>query len=250
MKILKAEADRFGGIIVETDAIDAADGGFGENLAHSLEAWQRQGFKVVWIDVPIVKSVLIPQATQAGFNFHHSSEESLMLTKRLVVDAFIPPYATHYIGAGGVVLNEARELLVVSENFRRDKSRPYWKLPGGALSPGEHLIDGVVREILEETGIRAQFEALVCFRHMHGYRYGKSDIYFVCRLSSLTHEITKDDHEIDACRWMPVDEYLGSEFVGDFNKRIVRSALESNGIPSSWVDGYSNPNSHEFFMPA
>jgi len=59
------------------------------------------------------------------------------LTKRLEEDALIPEYATHYIGAGGVVLNENRELLVVSELHRRSES-PYYKLPGGALHPGEH----------------------------------------------------------------------------------------------------------------
>ncbi len=250
MDILKATADRFGGIVIDADAVDATDAEFAVRLAHSVETWQREGFKVVWIELPIEKAALIPPTAQAGFSFHHSREMHLTLTKRLEPDAFIPPYATHYIGAGGVVLNDERELLVVSERYRRDHSRPYWKLPGGALMPGEHLVDGVVREVFEETGIRAQFDTLVCFRHWHGYRYGKSDIYFICRLSPLSSEITKDDHEIDDCCWMPVDDYLGSEYVGDFNKRIVRSALDSHGIPRSWVDGYSDPDSYEFFIPA
>ena len=157
----------------------------------------------MWLNVPVARAALIPIATEAGFRFHHSSEEYLMLTQPLEEGAFIPPYSTHYIGAGGVVLNEQRELLVVSERFRRDTSRPYWKLPGGALNPGEHLVDGVVREVFEETGVRAEFEALVCFRHWHGYRYGKSDIYFICRLRPLSMEIVKEEGEMTPVNGCP-----------------------------------------------
>jgi 8-oxo-dGTP pyrophosphatase MutT (NUDIX family) len=176
-----------------------------------------------------------------------------MLTLRLVPGSFIPPYATHYIGAGGVVLNGGRELLVVTEAIHR-KSRPhYYKLPGGALKPGEHLVDGVMREICEETGIRTQFESLVCFRHWHGYRYGKSDIYFVCRLSPLSYDLKCQDGEIEQCLWLPVEEYLAAESVGVFNKRIVQAALEcEGGLVPRWVEGYElevDQATREIFLP-
>ena len=162
--------------------------------------------------------------------------------------AYIPPYASHYIGAGGVVLNDRRELLVVCEKYRRT-GRPYYKLPGGALHAGEHLVEGVVREVREETGVHAQFDALVCFRHWHGYRHGKSDIYFVCRLSPLSEEVNMQAEEIEECRWMPVEEYLGSEFVSVFNKRIVEAALSSPGVAPTEIEGYADPSKYEFFMP-
>ena len=74
--------------------------------------------------------------------------------------------------------------------------KPAYKLPGGALHQGEHLLDGVMREVYEETGVRAKFESLVCLRHWHGYRYGKSDIYFICRLSPLSEEINMQAEEM------------------------------------------------------
>lgn len=250
MYLLKATANRFGGIEIDTPDLPSDPEHFREGLSHSLDAWGREGFKVVWLNVPTALSALIPVATQAGFQFHHCTDKYLMLVLQLEESAFVPPYATHYIGAGGVVLNVRRELLVVSERYRRDMSRPYWKLPGGALHPGEHLVDGVVREVFEETGVRAKFDALVCFRHWHGYRYGKSDIYFICRLKPLSEEIAQDDSEIDDCQWMPVEQYLNSDYVGGFNKQIVRAALESPGLPPSWVEGYDNPLTHEFFLPS
>jgi 8-oxo-dGTP pyrophosphatase MutT (NUDIX family) len=171
-----------------------------------------------------------------------------MLTLRLVEGAIIPPYASHYIGAGGVVINDQRDLLVVSERFRSRRG-PSYKLPGGALHPGEHLVDGVIREVYEETGVAAEFQALACFRHWHGYRYGKSDIYFVCRLRPLSHEIFMQAEEIAECLWMPVDAFLSDAGVHAFNKEIVRAALESPGLAPSLIDGFEDDGKREFFMP-
>jgi len=58
-----------------------------------------------------------------------------------------------------------------------------------------------------------------------------------------------DETEIEESIWMPIDEYLTSDFVGTFNKKIVQAALESPGISSTWVDGYDNHATHEFFFP-
>ncbi len=54
-----------------------------------------------------------------------------------------------FLGAGGIVINEAGELLVI----QRDDTRT-WTYPGGALDMGELPTDAVVREVEEETGIK------------------------------------------------------------------------------------------------
>lgn len=62
------------------------------------------------------------------------------------------------ISVRGVVLHEGKLLCVrlkaYKEHLKRDNS--YWCLPGGGLDEGEALIDGVKREMLEETGVEAQ----------------------------------------------------------------------------------------------
>ena len=241
--------NRFNGIEIRSDCLPPRPEEFQRRLTESLHAWTAAGHPVVWLDVPIELAQFIAPATAAGFVFHHSSERMLTLLYTCEPEAIVPAYATHFIGAGGVVFNDNRELLVVSEWHRRDRSRPYYKLPGGALQPGEHLIDAVVREVLEETGVQAAFEALVCFRHWHGYRWNKSDIYFICRLSALSAEITAQPNEIEEAKWMPVDEYLASEFVSPFNKRVVQASLQSPGISPEEMDGYADPDRYEFFMP-
>ena len=249
MKPLDAKTNPFGGIMPVPELLPEDPLEFGRRLRYSQDVWAAQGLKVVWLDVSISRSELVPIAVDAGFTYHHAAEDYLLLTLRLQKGALIPQYASHYIGAGGVVLSDDNELLVVSERHRRGRG-PSYKLPGGALHTGEHLADAVVREVFEETGVRTRFHAVVCMRNMHGYRHGKSDIYIVCRLTPLSFDITIQQDEIEECLWMPLPKYLTSADVSPFNKTIVQAATQSRGLVSTWVDGYDDPDKYEFFMPA
>jgi 8-oxo-dGTP pyrophosphatase MutT (NUDIX family) len=249
MPTLVYSVNQFRGAQVDREQLSSDPEEFRVQVEEALQEWQEGDLRLIWLEIPIEKARLIPIATEIGFTFHHANEDSLTLTYRVQTDAFVPTYATHCIGAGGVVLNDRRELLVVNERHRRDLSRPHYKLPGGALLAGEHLADAVVREVLEETGVQAKFESVVCFRHWHGYRWGKSDIYFICRLSPTSETISIQEDEIEECLWMPVEEYLASEFVSVFNKRIVKAAIDTPGFPTTWVEGYADPSRYEFYMP-
>ena len=44
------------------------------------------------------------------------------------------------------------DLLLVQQRYPGD-SHPYWGLPGGQVEPGEELLAGLGRELLEETGL-------------------------------------------------------------------------------------------------
>ena len=243
--------NQFGGVVTDPHALPTDTQEFESALRDSIEAWIAEGYRLVWLELPLSRAAFVPIAADAGFEYHHAQEEYVMMTLQLVFGAYIPPYATHYIGAGAVVINERDEILVVSERYRMGTSRgPGYKLPGGALHPGEHIAHAAVREVLEETGVHARFESLACFRHWHGYRYDKSDIYFVCRLSALSTEITMQEEEIAECLWMPVEHFLSDESgIHLFNKMIVRAALESPGIEPSPMAGYDDAERFEFFLP-
>lgn len=238
----------FGGKIIDQGSLNPDPPAFEKELLTAIDEWRQQGVKVAWIDLENSLAGLVPVAVNAGFDFHHAWAGGVQLTLRLVADAHIPPDATHYIGAGGVVIRENKTLLVVSERYRRGGGKHY-KLPGGALRPGEHIVSAVTREIFEETRIQTRFRSLVCFRHWHGYRNGKSDIYFVCRLDPLSYEIVPQEEEIEECIWMPVADYLDHEDVHVFNKRIVRAALHDRGFAPEQINNYGTPETHEFFMP-
>ncbi len=54
------------------------------------------------------------------------------------------------IGVGAVVIDGSKVLLV---RRGQEPLKGEWSLPGGALELGETLQQGVVREVLEETGL-------------------------------------------------------------------------------------------------
>ena len=249
-QLLEARANPFGGMVIASAELPSDAAEFAQRLEASLARWTADGIKAAWLEVPIDKSALIPEAVSQGFIFHHSAEDYLMLTTILQDGAWLPHFATHYIGIGGVVLTPERELLVVREIYGVAGRQPTLKLPGGALHPGENLAEAVEREVLEETGVQAEFEAIACFRHWHGYRYGKSDIYFVSRLRPRSRDITMQADEIQECLWLPVEEFLSREDISNFNKQIVRAALETEGVVQSFIPGFGGPDTREYFMPA
>ena len=240
--------DHFHGAIIDLEKLTTDPEEFEAQLAESTRIWKSNGTKVVWLELDTAHACLVPIAARQGFVYHHAEPDGMTMTLCLNESAYVPPYATHYIGVGGVVLRDPETLLVVSERYRRGRPR-YYKLPGGALLQGEHIEDAIVREVREETGIEARFVSLACFRHWHGYRYGKSDIYFVCRLDAVTTEIDPQDDEIEECFWMPIEQYLNHPEVHAFNRRVLKEVLESPGMAPDPIEGYGTPETHELFMP-
>ena len=250
MKILPYSSNPFGGVILSSNDIPLSSDDFLDTIKFSIQEWEKENFKVVWLELDLNRSALVPIAVNLGFKYHHCTSEYLMLTYSIVKDSFIPPYASHYIGAGGVVINQKDELLVVVENRGNvPSSQPSYKLPGGTIKEGEHISEGVIREVLEETGIDTEFESIICFRNLHGYRCAKSDIYFVCLLTPKNSEIVIQTEEIEESIWMPIKQYLADDRVSLFNKRIVEDSVKSKGLSIDIIDGYRTPEQQEAFMP-
>jgi len=57
------------------------------------------------------------------------------------------------VGVGAIILKRDRILMA-----QRGKQplKGWWSLPGGALEAGERLVDGVCREVREETGLEVR----------------------------------------------------------------------------------------------
>lgn len=114
----------------------------------------------------------------------------------------LPLYTSHFVGVGGFVVNDKRQILVIQEKNGPAVGR--WKVPGGMVDPKEDIPDAAVREVLEETGIPCQFQSIVSFRQHHRAQFGKSDLYFICFLKPEHCNITIQESEIAAAKWMDV----------------------------------------------
>ena len=63
-----------------------------------------------------------------------------------------------FVGVGAVVVQDGRVLLV---RRRRAPLAGEWSLPGGAVELGETLEQAIVREVLEEAGLRVRVGPVV-----------------------------------------------------------------------------------------
>src|SRR5213596_3817001 len=62
------------------------------------------------------------------------------------------------VGIGGVIVDQGRTMLIRRGN---EPLLGQWSIPGGTLELGESLQEGVVRELLEETGIEVRVLDLI-----------------------------------------------------------------------------------------
>ncbi|MFE3461075.1 NUDIX domain-containing protein [Nocardiopsis aegyptia] len=109
------------------------------------------------------------------------------------------------VGVTGVVLDDGGRVLL---HQRTDDGR--WCTPGGILEPGEQPAQAVVREVWEETGVKAEVERLVSvvaaepFTYPNGDRVQMLDLAFRCRAVGGSPGPVGDE-SLDA-RWFAPDD--------------------------------------------
>ncbi|XP_010069724.2 nudix hydrolase 7 [Eucalyptus grandis] len=213
IQLLDGFQDSYGGVTVEMKEHMDADV-FAPLLRASISSWKQQGKKGVWIKLPIEYSHLVDITVKEGFRYHHAESNYLMLVCWLpeTLDT-IPVNASHRVGVGAFVLNDKREVLVVQEHSGRFQGTGVWKLPTGVVNEGEDICHAVVREVKEETGVDTKFVEVLCFRQSHKSFSTKSDLFFLCMLQPESSAIDKQNVEIEAAQWMPIEEYAAQPFV-------------------------------------
>ncbi|XP_033106951.1 nucleoside diphosphate-linked moiety X motif 6-like [Anneissia japonica] len=226
METFNGKKDQYNGIIINIKEHKCdSEKIFNDRLKRSLEEWNTSGIRGVWLKIAIECAAFIAVAAKHGFVFHHAQTDYVMMIKWLPTDEpnQLPGYTTHYVGVAGFVVNENNQVLVVKERFYKKAN---WKLPGGMADPGEDLGVTAKREVFEETGIEAEFISLLAFRQQHGFRFGQSDLYFVCEMKALNSEIASCQHEISDCMWMNVDEYVALPDISPANRQFAQEYLK------------------------
>ncbi|XP_024026326.1 nudix hydrolase 2 [Morus notabilis] len=211
--LLSAVNDLHGGVRVEMkEPINPQE--FGVLLRASMSQWRAQEKKGIWIKLPIELANLVEIAVKEGFRYHHAESDYLMLVHWIPVTAdTLPANASHSVGIGAFVMKDNGEVLVVQEKTGRFKGLGVWKYPTGVVNEGEDICTAAIREVKEETGIDTEFVEVLAFRESHKLLFTKSDLFFVCMLKPRSFDIQIQVVEIEAAKWMPVEEYEAQPFI-------------------------------------
>lgn len=235
---MHTQADAFNGVIISPHNLPEDAAIFAEKLAALLAQSEADGKQLVWLTLPIERAHLTGIATELGFVFHNCLEAELTLIKRLRADAFAPFVPSHTLGAGGLVEDGQGNFLAI-----REQGMTSFKLPGGHIEVGESIEAAVQREVWEETGINTRFESVLGFATKHPYRFGKSNAYFVCKLTPLDTNIAiQDTDEIAEAMWLSIDEFVADERQSLFNRQLVGALAGKSGLAKTELDGNDGPH--------
>jgi len=227
--MLNVKEDRYNGWIVDEESIDISSVSFKASLQKLLEEAGLQRKSLLWIDLSSQQAEHLAIALEMGFEFHNCEATRVTLTYQVIKDAYIPVAPTHTIGVGGVVINDKNELLMVRDRIHT--SRSLYKLPGGMLEPSQSLEEGVVREVWEETGIKAKLIKMVSVLNSHPFTFNKSNMYIVFQLEAENFEIdVVDTGEIEFALWMPLEVFFAHDEMSDFQKNLVSATLNYEGL--------------------
>ncbi|MGH9682568.1 MAG: NUDIX hydrolase [Candidatus Acidiferrales bacterium] len=129
------------------------------------------------------------------------------------------------IGVGGVVIAGGRALLI------RRGSPPLegeWSIPGGALELGETLLEGVRRELAEETGIEVRVLALIeAFERIFPDDQGSLKYHYVILdyLCEASNEDAKAGSDVTDVAWA-MEVELAKYSLTPAATRVIRKAFQ------------------------
>lgn len=135
----------------------------------------------------------------------------------------------HIVAAGGFVENDKDEILLVKT--RRDG---HWVFPGGQVEVGENLIDGVIREVKEESGIDVEVSHLVgvfsntaTYEGHSGVKIVPTKVMFDFVCAPIGGKMTTSD-ETSESRWVNKGEVLNMVSAPALHTRY-QAYLDYNG---------------------
>jgi len=108
------------------------------------------------------------------------------------------------LGVGGVLWHEGKVLLVQRAN---NPGKGAWTIPGGYVDQGESIGDAIVREIQEETGIKAKPLSIIALRDRPSNGPSeKHDAYIIFQMSLLGGTLQAQPEEVSNLGFFTFEE--------------------------------------------
>ena len=121
-------------------------------------------------------------------------------------------------------------LLAVKHKTKDGGEADYWAVPGGGLDPREALTNGITRELLEETGIKAEIGTLLFMQQFISSRPSwDEELEFFYHITNC-----KDFLDIDLTKTTHGDQELARiEFIDPKNEYILPRFLSEVDIAAT-----------------
>ena len=129
---------------------------------------------------------------------------------------------------------------------------PVWSVPGGRVEPGELVVEALVRELREETGVRVVAPGRLAFSvQVDGRQDGWFATVFSFDVEAWEGELAVDDPDgfVGQAAWVPLPEALGRLERISWHRltaRYLRGELEPRSL---WLRRVQEDGSEELSGP-
>lgn len=135
----------------------------------------------------------------------------------------------HFVSAAGFVYKDDKVLLIKTQ-------KRGWELPGGVVEPGESILDGLKREISEESGVIAEAEKVVGIYQRLSSQPGYGplegmvlpttvNLTFICKYVGGKATVSEESIDVD---WFAPNE-IKEKITDPYIKKAVQDLLEFDG---------------------
>ena len=128
------------------------------------------------------------------------------------------------LGAACVIFDDGDRVLLVHHTY----GHLNWELPGGGSEPGEAPDETATRELLEETGLRAEVDRLTGVYFEPDHDFGPM-LHFVfrCRWHDRLDPVASSP-EVSEVRYWPLDDLPTP--ISDFTERRIEDAVPDGPV--------------------
>jgi 8-oxo-dGTP pyrophosphatase MutT (NUDIX family) len=192
----------------------------------------------IYITIPLIKGILATEIQKAGFELYALNREQETLTFLFRNGRAIPFLDTAFVTASIFItrMNKdgIQELLCINEYDKKDLT-----VPAGSIEAGELAIEGVMREVEEEIGIKLSPSdiKLYSIRNRTFKETGKNHVDFnYCVSVPYDTVVTVDEKEVLSYAWIPVAKIIdntASAFDKVFSKLyadVIHSKISAPGV--------------------
>ena len=147
---------------------------------------------------------------------------------------------SHRIAAGGIVFKGEKLLLV---RYRGSEKGSYFVCPGGRLEDDENILQAIIREVNEETGIQVEPKRVIAIEDLVSDRTKMIKVWMLCdfKAGDLQATLEAEKEGIVEVGWFSKEQLLGEVLfpeilvANDWNK-IQSESWQVICLPSTHAD--------------
>ena len=105
-----------------------------------------------------------------------------------------------------IIINSNKKILITKRSELKETLPLKWECTGGALQSGEDVLEGLLREINEEIGIKFQKDKAIYLKTAKNSRRFKEIYLFEYDIA--IEELKFSDGEVIDAKWVDIDEFM------------------------------------------